>query len=112
MKTFLSFQKLTRLKIHILLPNPDLSRLTRKLFEELQEGGIENTLRTCAILMGYPKRKLAMPHEAASMAEDGYKEGDVLMEGVRDGEERAFGVGRVQPVEELKVLETMFAARC
>lgn len=94
LKSFLSFDRLTRLRVQLLLPNPDLTRLTRKLFQELQEGGIRTYLADMRNPGGLSQKELTLPHAAAAMAEDGYKEGDVLLEGFRGGKRETIKTGK------------------
>jgi hypothetical protein len=83
LEAFFSFQRLTRLRVHLLLPNPELSRYTQKLFEELQSGGIRDYLADMRNPQGMSKAQENLPFATAAMAAAGYKEGDVLLEGVR-----------------------------
>ena len=93
LKTFASFQRLTRIKVELLLPNPELSRLTEKLFAQLQEGGVREYLADMKNPNGLSQKELTLPHAAAAMAEDGYKKGDVILEGIRDGKKETIKTG-------------------
>ncbi len=91
--TFASFQRLTRIKVQLVLPNPELSRLTEALFNELRAGGIREYLADMRNPSGLNQEEQTLPHAAAAMAEDGYKKGEVLMEGVRDGRKEVVKTG-------------------
>lgn len=93
LKTFVSFQRLTRIKVQLLLPNPDLSRLTKGLYDELTTGGIREYIADMRNPGGLSQQEQTLPHAAAAMAEDGYKKGEVLMEGVRDGRKEIVKTG-------------------
>lgn len=94
LKTFKSFQRLTRVRVHLLLPNPDLSRFTQKLFEELKGGGIREYLADMKNPVGLNQNEMSLPHAAVSMAEDGYKKGDVVLEGIKDGKRKSIRTGK------------------
>jgi len=82
---FRSFRRLTRLRVQLLLPNPELSRYTRKLFEELRDGSIREYLADMRNPQGLSQDEERLPYASAAMAAAGYKEGDVVLEGVRPG---------------------------
>lgn len=93
LKTFVSFERLTRIRVQLLLPNPELSRLTQALFDELQNGGIREYIADMRNPSGLSQREQTLPHAAAAMAEDGYKKGEVLMEGIREGRKETVKTG-------------------
>lgn len=93
LKSFRSFDTLTRLRVQLLLPNPDLSRLTKNLYEELRKGGIREYLADMRNPSGLSKEEQTLPHAAAAMAEDGYKKGEVLLEGIRQGRRETVRTG-------------------
>ena len=84
-KLFKSFDRLTRLKVHLRIPNPELSRYTEKLFIDLQEGGIRDYVQDMKNPNGLSVESEARPFASASLAQAGYKEGEVLFEGFKDG---------------------------
>lgn len=93
LKTFRSFKRLTRIRVRLLLPNPELSRLTQALYDELKNGEIRDYIADMRNPGGLSQREQTLPHAAAAMAEDGYKKGEVLMEGVRDGAKESVKTG-------------------
>lgn len=84
MKLFYSFNVLTRLRVHLRIPNPELSRYTKNLYEDLQEGGIRDYVQDMKNPNGISTEKEARPHASASLAQAGYKDGDVIFEGYKD----------------------------
>ena len=93
LQTFHSFQRLTRIRVQLLLPNPDLTRFTKALFEELEGGGIREYIADMRNPRGLNQQEGELPHAAAAMAEDGYKKGEVLMEGLREGKKETVKTG-------------------
>ena len=81
METFNSFDRLKRLKVHLLLPNPDLQRPYKRLFDELKSGKIRELIQDIRNPDGISTKEGELPHNAASMAQAGYKEGPVEMTG-------------------------------
>lgn len=81
---FMSFKKVTRVKVHLRLPNPDMSRLTRELKEKLQEDRIQEIKQDMFNPQGLSKREGGLPLSSIAMAEQGYKTGSVLIEGESD----------------------------
>jgi hypothetical protein len=81
---FLSFQKVTRVKVHLKLPNPDMSRLTRELKEKLEEDCIQEIKQDMYNPNGLSKKEGGLPLSSIAMAEQGYKKGPVIIEGVSD----------------------------
>lgn len=93
LKTFMSFEKLTRIKVKLLLPNPELSRLTQHLYDELSQGGVRLFIADMRNPGGLSQTEETLPHAAAAMAEDGYKKGEVLLEGIKDGRRETVKTG-------------------
>lgn len=81
---FMSFKKVTRVKVHLKLPNPDMSRLTKELKERLQEDCIQEIKQDMFNPLGLSKREGGLPLSSIAMAEQGYKTGPVLIEGESD----------------------------
>lgn len=84
-KLFRSFDRLTRLKVFLRLPNPELSRYTKSLYEDLDNGGIREYLQDMKNPGGLSKDEQARPFASVALAEEGYKGGEVLFEGVKEG---------------------------
>jgi hypothetical protein len=84
-KLFKSFDRLTRLKVYLRLPNPELSRYTKALYEDLQNGGIREYLQDMKNPSGLSKKEQTRPFASVALAEEGYKSGEVLFEGLKEG---------------------------
>jgi hypothetical protein len=93
LETFRSFTLLTRLRVFLKLPNPELSRFTRNLYNEMLGGGIREFLQDMKNREGLSQEQGKLPYAAAAMADAGYKEGEVTMEGVRSGREEKVVTG-------------------
>ena len=91
---FKSFEKLTRLRVHLRLPNPDLSRYTRHLYEELRDGGIRDYVQDMRSFSGLSQDEAQLPFASAAMAQGGYKKGEVRMEGISAGKFRKVTTGK------------------
>lgn len=91
---FNSFDRLVRLKVVLRLPNPELSRDARALYDEMQKGGIREYAQKMYNPRGLSKERGALPHSAAEIAEAGYKVGDVQMEGVINGKRKQKRTGK------------------
>jgi hypothetical protein len=84
-KLFNSFERLTRLRVRLRFPNPELTRYTKSLYTDLQNGGIRDYVQDMRNPGGLSKDEDARPFASIALAEEGYKEGAVVFEGVKDG---------------------------
>lgn len=82
---FLSFERLTRMRLTLRIPNPELSRYTKLLYEDLSRSGIRELTQDMKNPNGLSKQEEALPFASAVLAEQGYKKGDVQFEGLRNG---------------------------
>jgi hypothetical protein len=82
---FLSFERLTRMRVALRIPNPELNRYTRLLYEELKRSGIREFTQDMKNPNGLSQKVEALPYASAVLAEQGYKKGDVQFEGLRNG---------------------------
>lgn len=80
---FLSFDRVTRMKLTLRLPNPELNRYTKALYDDLVRGGIREVTQDMKNPNGMSKAEDARPYASAVLAEQGYKVGDVYMEGLK-----------------------------
>ena len=83
---FKSFERLTRMRLTLRIPNPELNRYTKFLYEDLSNSGIREITQDMKNPNGLSQREDARPYASAVLAEQGYKKGDVQFEGLRDGE--------------------------
>lgn len=82
---FLSFERLTRMRLTLRIPNPELNRFTKLLYEDLSRSGIRELTQDMKNPNGLSKKEEALPFASAVLAEQGYKKGGVQFEGVRNG---------------------------
>src|SRR5690606_17030083 len=69
------------------------SRRTQQLFESLKNGGVQEYLQDMKNPAGLSQVDGQLPEATAEIAQAGYKEGSVKMEGVRDGKPQKVDVG-------------------
>lgn len=81
---FLSFQRVTRMKVTLRIPNPELNRYTKSVYEDLKNSGIREITQDMKSPGGLSKSPDARPFASAVLAEQGYKKGGVTVEGVRN----------------------------
>ena len=82
---FRSFELLTRMRVTLRIPNPELNRYTKSLYEDLTRSGIREIMQDMKNPNGLSKTEGALPFASAVLAEQGYKKGDVQFEGLRNG---------------------------
>lgn len=82
---FRSFERLTRMRLTLRIPNPELSRYTKQLYENLLQSDIRELTQDMKNPNGLAKQEEALPFASAVLAEQGYKKGDVQFEGLRNG---------------------------
>ena len=85
MTAFRSFERLTRLRVWLGLPNPELSRYAQSLYNDMEEGDVREYLTDMRNSKGLNKAEGKLPHAAAEVAQAGYKKGTVKLEGIRNG---------------------------
>lgn len=83
-KLFLSFEVVTRLRLTLRLPNPELTRYTKSLFDDLVQSNIREITQDMRNPSGLSKSENARPLASAVLAEQGYKKGEVQIEGLRN----------------------------
>jgi hypothetical protein len=91
---FRSFTRLTRLRVRLRIPNPELDRRTERLRKEMLEGGISDYTQDMRSPKGLSKAEDALPFATAAMAQAGYKEGEVILTGYREGRIRTVKTGK------------------
>ena len=106
METFNKFHKLTRIKVHLLLPNPDLKRSYKKFYDQLSSGEIREIIQDMRNSEGISKAEGELAHSSASMAQAGYKEGPVEMTGdIADKKNHTIMTGETAMRGRIKVLK-------
>lgn len=81
---FKSFDRITRIKATLRIPNPELTRYTQSLFDDLKASNVREYTQDMKNPGGLSKEEDARPFATAVLAQQGYKSGDVQMEGYRD----------------------------
>lgn len=81
---FKSFDRITRIRATLRIPNPELTRYTKSLFEDLKASDVREYTQDMKNPNGLSKNEDARPFATAVLAQQGYKMGDVQMEGYRN----------------------------
>jgi hypothetical protein len=81
---FKSFDKVTRIKATLRIPNPELTRYTQSLFDDLKSSDVREYTQDMKNPGGLSKKEDARPFATAVLAQQGYKSGDVQIEGYRN----------------------------
>lgn len=92
---FKSFDKLTRMRVTLRIPNPELTRYTKSLYDDLAKSGIREYTQDMKSPNGLSKSEDARPYASAYLAEQGYKKGDVQFTGIRNDAEETVRSGSV-----------------
>lgn len=80
---FLSFDKVTRMRLTLRIPNPELNRYTRELYNDLVKSELREITQDMKNPNGMSKNTDARPYACAVLAEQGYKLGDVQISGIK-----------------------------
>ncbi len=94
LEIFRSFPKLIRLRLKVRLPNPELSRHTKRLYDDLCQGGIREYTQDMRNSSGLNTEDGALPHASVALAEAGYKDGPVTFVGVKGGQKERVVTGK------------------
>lgn len=94
MLAFEGFEKLTRVRVHLRLPNPEVTRDSRELYDRMTAEEIRELLLDVRNPSGVKKHKGSLARSSAAMADAGYKEGPVTLEGYKNGKRKKEIVGR------------------
>jgi hypothetical protein len=93
LKAFRSFDRLTRLRVKLRIPNPELDRITERLRVEMVENNIREYTQDMHNPAGLSLSEGGRPYATAAMAQAGYKDGEVTMVGVRNGKRSVVRTG-------------------
>jgi len=93
LRTFRSFSRLTRLRVKLRIPNPELDRRTESLRQALVENGIREYTQDMKNPSGISQLPDGLPYATAAMAQAGYKEGEITMVGIRKGQRTTVRTG-------------------
>jgi len=91
---FRSFQSLTRMRVRLRIPNPELDRRTERLRRDLAAGGIREYTQDMKNPRGLSQSEEHLPFATAAMAQAGYKDGEITMTGYKDGRRRTIRTGK------------------
>lgn len=81
---FNSFDRITRIKATLRIPNPELTRYTQTLYDDLRASDVREYTQDMKNPNGLSKSEEARPFATAVLAQQGYKSGDVQIEGYRN----------------------------
>lgn len=93
-RAFNSFHRITRLKLTLRLPNPELSRMAAALAEQMRSGGIREYVQDMRNPRGLSKEPGNLPRSSIEIAENGYKKGEVTIEGVKGNKREIQTLGK------------------
>jgi hypothetical protein len=93
LQAFQSFDRLTRLRVKLRIPNPELDRRTERLRREMVANGIREYTQDMKNPSGLSLSEEGLPFATAAMAQAGYKDGEVTMTGFRNGQRRTVRTG-------------------
>ena len=86
LQTLSSFMKLYRLRTKIRIPNPDLTRYTKAIFEQLKDSAIREYRQDMRNQQeGLNTYEGSLVHSSVALAQDGYSDGDLTFIGIRSG---------------------------
>lgn len=91
---FNRFGRVTRLRVRLRLPNPEVNRLAKSLYDELIENGIEEYLQDMRSSEGLNKEDDGRARKTLEVAQAGYKKGDVRITGQINGKSHTETKGR------------------
>jgi hypothetical protein len=91
---FRQFQAVTRLRLKLRIPNPDLGPTFERLYRELSEGGIREITQDMRNANGLNFSDNSLPRASLDMALAGYKDGVVNVTGVRNGRRHKIELGK------------------
>lgn len=108
-----SFERVTRLRVTLSIPNPDLGPSYQRLYDEMKEGGIRELTEDMRNERGLNLAPETLPQAALDMALNGYKKGKIHISGYRNGQRDDFtladDVARIE-VEQVRDFVEGYAA--
>lgn len=87
-----SFEKVTRLRVTLSIPNPDLGPSFQRLFDDMKGGGVRELTQDMRNERGLTVEPDTLPQAALDMAMTGYRKGKIHLYGYRDGQKDSFTV--------------------
>lgn len=108
-----SFDRVTRLRATLRIPNPDLGPSFQRLYDEMKQGGVRELSQDMRNERGLTVAPDTLPQAVLDMAMSGYRTGRIHVYGYRDGHKDDFtvvdDVARVE-VEEVRDFIEGYAA--
>ncbi len=101
------FDRIYRFRVRLKLPNPELNRWARHIYDEMIEQHLSEYLQEFVSPDGIRKDEASKAYSSAALAELGYKEGGVQIDGEQDGrrvqlyEGRTAIAGRIDQLKSL-----------
>jgi hypothetical protein len=102
-----SFDRIYKFRVRLKLPNPELNRWARHIYDEMIEQHLSEYLQEFVSPNGIRKDEDSKAYSSAALAELGYKEGGVQIDGEQDGrrvqlyEGRTAIAGRIDQLKSL-----------
>lgn len=90
---FKQFERVTRLRLTLRIPNPDITPTFERLFREMKEGGVREFSEDMRNVEGLNVSGNTLPRASLDMALSGYKKGTVRVTGLINGDFRTLEVG-------------------
>jgi hypothetical protein len=88
-----SFEKVTRLRVTLSIPNPDLGPSFERLYNEMKQGGVRELSQDMRNERGLTVSPDTLPQAALDMAMTGYRKGKIRLYGYnKDGQRDNFTV--------------------
>jgi hypothetical protein len=110
-----TFERVTRLRVTLSIPNPDLGPTFQHLYEEMARGGIRELAQDMRNERGLNVGPETLPRAAIDMAMGGYRKGKIHFYGLSGGQKQEFtvedDVSRIQVEEVRGFVEGYVAAR-
>lgn len=107
------FEKVTRIRVTLSIPNPDLGPSFQRLYDEMKAGGVRELTQDMRSEQGLNVEPGTLPREAVNMAVTGYRKGKIRLYGLSRGERKdltiADDVARIQ-IEGLRDFVEGYAA--
>jgi hypothetical protein len=80
-----NFQRVTRVRVTLRIPNPDLTPFYKKLYEEMKDANVRELTQDIRSESGLDLAVKKLPRMALDMAVNGYREGTIRIYGYRNG---------------------------
>lgn len=99
------FDKIFRLRLKLSLPNPEMNRAAKLIYDEMLESNISEYIQEFYSPEGVSVKEGTRIDQSAAMAELGYKQGPVKIDGEKDGKPTTIDEGKTAikgKVEQLK----------